>query len=65
MRCAGGGAVFVLTTDSELIVLPQKGDTFAPTRRYRVAQSPTWAHPVVTSGGVLVKDKDHLAYLRF
>ena len=62
---AGGGRVFVLTTDADLLVLPQRGDTFAPARRYRVAESPTWAHPVVTSEGVLVKDRDSLAYLRF
>jgi outer membrane protein assembly factor BamB len=62
---AAGGAVLALTTDSELIVLPRKGDAFAPVRRYRVAESPTWAHPAVTSEGVLVKDKEHLAYLRF
>jgi outer membrane protein assembly factor BamB len=62
---AGGGAVFALTTDAELFVVPQTAGTFAPLRRYRVAESPTWAHPVVTSGGVLVKDKETVAYWRF
>jgi hypothetical protein len=62
---AGAGVLFALTTESELIVLPQKADAFAPARRYRVADTPTWAHPVVTSDGVLVKDREHLAYLRF
>ena len=46
-------------------VLPTKGDAFAPTRRYRVASSPTWAHPVVMDGGVLVKDVTAWPYLRF
>ena len=62
---AGGGRVFALTTEADLLALPQKGDAFAPARRYRVASSPTWAHPVVTSEGVLVKDRDSLAFLRF
>jgi len=62
---AGGGSVFALTTDAELLVVAQKGDAFATTRRWRVAESPTWAHPVVTSEGVLVKDRTHLAYLKF
>ena len=62
---AGGGSVFVLTTDAELLVVPQKGDAFAAAHRYRVAESATWAHPVVTSEGLLVKDRTHLAYLRF
>jgi outer membrane protein assembly factor BamB len=62
---AGGGMVFALTTEADLLVVPQKGDAFAPSRRYRVASSPTWAHPVVTGEGVLVKDRDSLAFLRF
>jgi outer membrane protein assembly factor BamB len=62
---AGDGSVFVLTTDAELLVVPQKGDAFAAARRYRVAESATWAHPVVTSEGLLVKDRTHLAYLKF
>jgi outer membrane protein assembly factor BamB len=62
---AGGGVVYALTTDAQLVVMPQKGEAFAPLRRYRVAESPTWAHPVVTTEGVLVKDRETVAYLRF
>jgi outer membrane protein assembly factor BamB len=62
---AGGGMLFALLTDAQLIVFPQKADTFAPVRRYRVAESPTWAHPVVTAEGVVVKDKDTVAYMKF
>jgi outer membrane protein assembly factor BamB len=61
----GGGMVFVLTTDGQLLLVPQEGDAFAPARRYRVAESPTWAHPVVRAEGVLVKDKDTVACWRF
>ena len=62
---AGGGQVFALTTGGELLVFPQKGDAAPAARSWRVAESPTWAHPVVTDDGVLVKDRAHLAYLRF
>lgn len=62
---AAGGSLFVLTTEAELLVLPQNSTAFAATRRYRVAESPTWAHPVVTPDGVLVKDRTSLAYWRF
>jgi outer membrane protein assembly factor BamB len=62
---AGGGRIFVLTTDGDLLVLPRDGETFAPVRRYSIAPSPTWAHPVVTDEGVLVKDRASLAFLRF
>jgi len=62
---AGGGTLFLLTTGSELIVAPQAGDSFAPMRTWPVAQSPTWAHPVVLNEGVLVKDIETLAFLGF
>jgi outer membrane protein assembly factor BamB len=62
---AGGGQVFALTTDAELLVIPQREDAFAAARRWRVAESATWAHPVVTREGVLVKDRTHLAFLAF
>jgi outer membrane protein assembly factor BamB len=62
---AGGRSLFLLTTGSELIVAPQGGDAFAVARSYRVAESPTWAHPVVLDEGVLVKDVETLALLRF
>ena len=61
----GGGALFLLDTDARLAVLPLEASTFAPVRTWTVAESATWAHPVVTSGGVLVKDVDRLAYWRF
>jgi outer membrane protein assembly factor BamB len=62
---AGGGALFVLTTDSELLVAKQDGASFAVLKRYTVAPSPTWAHPVVLGEGVVVKDSDSLAFLKF
>ena len=62
---AGGGNLFLLTTGSELVVAPLGGDTFTPNRSWTVAQSPTWAHPVVRDEGVLVKDVETLALLRF
>jgi outer membrane protein assembly factor BamB len=61
----GGGALFLLDTDAELAVLPLGASSFAPVRTWTVAEGATWAHPVVTSGGVLVKDVDTLAYWRF
>ena len=62
---AGGGALYALTTDSELLVLDPAAATFVPKRRYRVASSPVWAHPVLLADGVLVKDARSLALLRF
>jgi hypothetical protein len=61
----GGGAVFLLTTEGQLMAVPQKGDAFAPEASWEVADSPTWAHPVVMDEGVLLKDFDTLAFVRF
>jgi outer membrane protein assembly factor BamB len=62
---AGGGAVFALTTDSELLVIDPEAPAFKVLKRYPVASSPVWAHPVLLPEGVLVKDAASLALLRF
>jgi len=62
---AGGGMLFLLTSDAELIVAAQGGRAFEAVKRYDLGTSPTWAHPVVLSQGVLVKDADSLTFLRF
>ncbi|MCG6921076.1 MAG: PQQ-binding-like beta-propeller repeat protein [Acidobacteria bacterium] len=62
---AGGGMLFLLTTGSELIVAPLAEEAFTPTRTWRVADTPTWAHPVILDDGVLIKDLETLALLRF
>ena len=62
---SGGGALFLLTTESELLVADAAGASFSVLKRYSVAASPTWAHPVVLGEGVLVKDADSLAFLKF
>jgi outer membrane protein assembly factor BamB len=60
-----GATLLVLSTEGELVVAPASGASFSPVRRYTVAASPTWAHPVVVDEGVLVKDAQSLALLRF
>ena len=37
---------------------------FRPLRKWSVAKSATWAHPVVLDAGILVKDVDTLAFVR-
>lgn len=62
---AGGGVLFALTTESELLVANASAGSFSVVKRYPVAASPTWAHPVVLAEGVLVKDAENLAFLKF
>jgi len=61
---AVGRDLLLLKDDAELLVIRMDADTFAPIATYTVAQSPTWAHPVPTAKGVLIKDLDSLALLR-
>lgn len=55
-----GNTVLALTDAAELLILDAAAPTFDPLRRYEVAPTPTWAHPVPLGGGLLVKDESHL-----
>jgi outer membrane protein assembly factor BamB len=61
---AAGGALFLLDTAGTMTVAAADASAFRPLRTWKVAESATWAHPVVMDGGVLVKDVDTLAFLR-
>ena len=50
-----------LADDAEMIVAKATGKGFEPLRRYTVAESATWAHPVVLRDGVILKDATTLA----
>jgi outer membrane protein assembly factor BamB len=50
------GVVLALQGDGMLLVLPQEGPSFSPLKSYRIAESQTFAHPVPTELGILVKD---------
>jgi outer membrane protein assembly factor BamB len=62
---AGGGALFALTNEGELVVANAGAPSFAALQRYPVAGSPTWAHPAILRDGVLVKDAETLAFFKF
>jgi hypothetical protein len=55
------GALLLLQGDGTLLVLPADGTTFAPTRRYSVADSATFALPVPTPRGLLIRDESGLS----
>jgi outer membrane protein assembly factor BamB len=55
------GALLALQGDGTLLLLPQDAASFSPIRRYHVAESATFAHPVPTEMGILIKDETGLA----
>lgn len=58
---AAGNLLFFLTNDAELIVARKSATAFELLKKYTVAQSPTWAHPVVIGNRILIKDATTLA----
>ena len=56
-----GESVLVLQGDGTLLLLPARAASFAPSRRYPVGESATYAHPVPAASGLLVKDEEGLS----
>jgi outer membrane protein assembly factor BamB len=62
---AAGQFLFLLTDAAELIVARSDAKEFEVLKKYSVAASPTWAHPVLIGNSVLIKDTSSLALLSF
>jgi hypothetical protein len=60
-----GGYLLATTTEGELVVAKADPAAFTAVRRYTVADSPIWAHPVPAGSGILIKDLETLAYWTF
>jgi outer membrane protein assembly factor BamB len=56
-----GDLLLSLEDDAELVVGRLTGSGFAETKRYTVANSPTWAAPVVSGRRLIVKDASSVA----
>jgi len=53
------------TTEGELVVARRDPAKFDVIKRYTIADSPVWAHPVPAGRGILIKDADKVAYWVF
>jgi outer membrane protein assembly factor BamB len=62
---AVGDVLVAATTDGTLIVFRNSATAFEVVKRYKVADTPVWAHAVPAGRGVLIKDADTLAYWTF
>ena len=51
-----GNVLFALKDDADLVAIRAIPGGYEPIRTYKVADSPTYAHPVITENGVFVKD---------
>ena len=55
-----GNVIWALTSQAELLAFRASDKQFDLLAHYKVAETPTWAHPVILAGGVLVKDETKL-----
>ena len=62
---AAGDLLLATTTEGELVVARRDPAKFDLIKRYTIAESPVWAHPVPAGRGVLIKDAGTLAYWSF
>jgi outer membrane protein assembly factor BamB len=53
-----GPVLVALPSTSELIVYEPSGEAFEEVASYKVAETPTYAHPVLADGDIYVKDRD-------
>ena len=60
-----GDRIAWLTDEARLVITDANADDYAPLAEYEVADTPTWAHPVFTPRGVLIKDLETLALWSF
>lgn len=56
-----GSVLLALPSSSELIVFKPDGKQYSEITRYKVAETETYAHPVISGNRVYVKDKESLA----
>lgn len=61
---SGGKVLLLLTNEAKLIVLPVSAKEYAPAAEYTVANSPTWAHPLIIGNRILIKDETTLRSLK-
>jgi outer membrane protein assembly factor BamB len=58
-----GDLLFLLKDSAELIIARASGDGFEPLHRYQVADSATYANPLMLAKGIVIKDNTTLSYL--
>lgn len=58
-----GDTIFSLTNDADLIVTSAASKGASVVKKYKVADSATWAHPAISGKRILIKDQNSLALL--
>lgn len=56
-----GSVLLALTSDMNLVAFKPSDKEFTPVASIKVADSPTWAYPIISGNRVFIKDKDSIA----
>jgi outer membrane protein assembly factor BamB len=56
----GGDVMLALTTEKLLVVFDASDQAYKERARWTVAETATWAHPVVSGASIYIKDEKHL-----
>ena len=56
------GYVVALVDSGELQIIAATGDGYKKVAAWKVADSPTWAPPVLLQNGILIKDEQALVF---
>ena len=60
-----GSAILALPNSSELIAFKPSGKQYAELARFKVADTPTYAHPVIAGNRIFVKDQEAVTLWTF
>jgi outer membrane protein assembly factor BamB len=56
-----GSVLLALTSDSQLVAFKPSNKEYTELAKIKVADTPTWAYPIIAGNRVFVKDRDSLA----
>jgi outer membrane protein assembly factor BamB len=56
-----GPVIFALPSDSQLVVFKPSDKEYAEVARFKVADTPTYAHPVIAGNRIFVRDQETVA----
>ena len=62
---SAGPHLVVLTTEGELLVLRRNPEKYDEAHRYKVADTQTWAQPVILKNGVIIRSADAVTFWAF
>jgi len=60
-----GNRILGLSTEGQLIVFPVQASQYAPESQYQVSDKETWAHPLLMSDGVVVRDSMSVSFWKY